>query len=683
MKSLNLIKISIFLAWISSLFANLNAEDEPIQLEELVIVGENTDSGKVTSEYRHLDHEKLNWQNPSEILQLVPGIHISQHSGGAKAHQIFLRGFDAGHGHDLGGYLDGIPLNQPSHIHGEGYLDLHFLIPESLDGIETHRGNYTARFGNFSNAGTMELTSKIWNDQNAFQVETGSFGHQRALIQSENWYNLNLEAEHSDGFTDPGKKDAVRFNLSDTIDTSDDSWRWALHGFATNYSAADIVPSSLVQTGGVSRYGAIDNDSGGSTRLLMAGAERHRHIGDIAEDSSAYLGYTKTEIFSNFTYYLNDPVRGDQTGQKDERIWAGFRLNRSQEREKFGKTLQLRYGGDFRMDHADQSIDRTENRVSYDTVNDYRFSLYQPGLYGEASSELIKSWVFSIGLRADLLYFDVSGQQDEESLNLITNQVTVNQDVSRSADVLYYYLSPKAGLRWEIVAPQKNHTLTSLHWSAHAGRSRTSPQASHVAQGTVDDLPETDMVETNLSWAFLEGKMVLNSGVWMATKNSEIVFDPESGISTTQGSSTRHGVDLEARFEPRPDLYFFINYYNTKAEFDDTNAPVPGTPEKILGGGLTWKGSSISITASLRHVASRPLEQGQNARSSTLSNLTIQKNWSNWILKASAQNLFDREWDDSAFYYESRPTPTALASDDYHYTPGAPFNFKLGLSHLF
>ncbi|CAN0329520.1 unnamed protein product, partial [Phaeothamnion confervicola] len=312
---------------------------------------------------------KLRPTNTSQdILRMVPGLFIAQHAGGGKAEQIFLRGFDIDHGTDINLEVDGLPVNMVSHAHGQGYSDLHFLIPELVQLVDFDKGPYFADKGDFTTAGYVSFQTRNSLDKNFFKAEGGQFGTFRGVgginlfpKGSKQSGYIASEFYRSDGYFE-SPQDFKRFNVSGKYSnqfTATDRITFGASFFNSNWDASGQIPERAVKSGDISRFGSLDNTEGGKTGRVNAYV-KHTHLfgGGSTFDQQAYAVHYNFNLFSNFTFFLNDPINGDQIQQKESRMIYGYKANYHTSGNLFGKELLSHVGGGFR----------------YDDVNDIRLS---------------------------------------------------------------------------------------------------------------------------------------------------------------------------------------------------------------------------------------------------------------------------------------------------------------------
>ena len=296
-------------------------EEQPSSLAPVVVTAPPPVSSSSEVFIPGKDFELLPQGRPADLLRLIPGFVISQHQGGGMAEQYLLRGFDADHGTDVALFVDGLPVNLRSHAHGQGYADLHFLIPETVARLDGFKGPYFVEYGDFATAGAVNFVLRDFVEENYAEASGGSYGTQRyltllsptrdalkTLIAAE-YYRSDGPFEHPNGYN--------RFNIlgkaKATLTAGMDLSGWASYYWASWHGSGEI-PVRAVRAGMLSRFGAIDANEGGQTQRANLNLDWNWRL-DEAQTIAVrgYGSYYTLDLFNNFTFYLNDPVNGDMT----------------------------------------------------------------------------------------------------------------------------------------------------------------------------------------------------------------------------------------------------------------------------------------------------------------------------------------------------------------------------------
>ena len=327
--------------------------------DSLVGIAESATQGTVGA--REIEDRPI--LRSGEVLETIPGVIITQHAGGGKANQYFLRGFNLDHGTDIAISLDGMPLNLPSHAHGEGYSDMNTVIPELVERADFQKGPYYADVGNFGSAGSANVVYFKTLPQNFFRVEGGMYGYGRAVFgASQKLGSGSLlyggEVYHDDG---PWKHpdDYYKFNGVLTYSQGGDADGFSItaRGYHGKWNSSDQIPDNAVPLVGF--FGALNPDDGGNSQRYSLQAEWHRQDANSATKIMAYGFYYDLDLFSDFTYYLTDPIRGDQFEQKDRRWVTGVDARHTIFSQWFGRKVENTFGLQVRNDWVNNGLYQT------------------------------------------------------------------------------------------------------------------------------------------------------------------------------------------------------------------------------------------------------------------------------------------------------------------------------------
>ena len=354
---------------------------EPIEmLDPLVVTGKAEDIlGEVASANEgRANNEELS-QRPTvrrgELLEVIPGVIVTQHAGGGKANQYFVRGYNLDHGTDFHVGLDGMPANYRTHSHGQGYADINFIVPEFIDHLTYFKGPFKASFGDLSTAGGAEYELFDRLPQGMLSLTYGSDDYAR-LLYGDSWdigsgsLSFGLEYTHENG---PWlrENDYNRYNLFAKYHQGDEDNYFSITGLAHTgeWNSSDQIPLRAVQSGMLDRFGAIDDTTGGETSRYSLSTRWQRSDDRGTTHLDAWVGAYDLELFSNFTYFLNDPVRGDQFEQNESRIFAGLNLWHRWDYQIGGMESKSTLGFQTRNDFInDIGLHLTEQRQRYRTI---------------------------------------------------------------------------------------------------------------------------------------------------------------------------------------------------------------------------------------------------------------------------------------------------------------------------
>jgi outer membrane receptor for Fe3+-dicitrate len=642
-------------------------------LEELVLRKEINALQTITR--IELDLNPVN--NSQEILRKVPGLFIGQHAGGGKAEQIFLRGFDIDHGTDITLSVDGMPINMVSHAHGQGYSDLHFVIPETINKIDFGKGPYYVNQGDFNTAGYVNFATKTRINKNMVSVGYGDFNSIRTvgmfnLLENSKTDDAYVAVEYieTDGpFESP--QNFNRLNLFAKYNTflqGKDRLTLTASHFTSSWDASGQIPEREVENGNITRFGAIDDTEGGFTSRTNLNIQLNKTLSDesIFKANAFYSKYD-FELFSNFTFFLEDAVNGDQIRQFEDRDVFGMNakiINTKKYGEveaKFTKGIGLRY--DL---IADNQLSRTKNRQ--ELLERIQFGdIKQTNMYAFFNSE------FEIGK------FKISPAVRIDYFNFL-----YNDNLSDSYETLS---KTKA-----IVNPKLNFLYAqndNLQWFLKSGIGFHSNDARVVLQENADKiLPRAYGLDFGNIWKPTKN-LVLNTAAWYLLSEEEFVYVGDAGIVEPSGKSERYGLDLGIRYQFTDHIFFDTDATLTKARSLENIAGedyVPLAPSFTMSGGLSFSNlGNFSGGFRYRYLADRPANEDNSivADGYLVSDLNINYKMKDIIFGISVENIFDVAWNETQFATESRLQNEANSVEEIHFTPGTPFFAKATITYQF
>lgn len=654
------------------------AQDPPQELAELVVTGraevllEAADAA-AQGLVEAAEIEARPWLRTGELLEVVPGVIVTQHSGTGKANQYFLRGFNLDHGTDFALSYDGMPVNLPSHGHGQGYADLNFVIPELVAAVEYRKGPYYPSAGDFASAGAAALRSfdalpygfaKFGAGDDAFGrlvvADSPALGNGRLLY--------GFAAEHGDG---PWQRpeNAVKFNALLKYSAGDARDGWSLQPmlYSGAWDATDQVPQRAVDSGALSPLSTLDRSDGGeSSRLALIG-NWWRGGGDSMTRANAYLSYYRLDLFSNFTYFLHDPVRGDQFEQVDRRLVGGGGLSHELDGAWFGAETAHTVGLQARLDYVPVvGLYATRARQRLSTVREDRVRESSLGLYYENRTQWIDGLRSLAGLRADAYSFDVGNRTGGSS--------------GGENDAI---LSPKLGL---IAGPWAD---TEFYANAGLGFHSNDARGVTAAVAAADPLVRSAGGELGLRSAPLDGWNTTLS-LWLLELDSELLFVGDAGTTAASRPSRRHGLEWANFYAVADWLTLDADVSLSRARFTDPDPAgdrVPGAIEAVVAAGATVEDpSGLFGSLRLRHFGPRALVEDDTVRSSasTLLNLRAGYHAARWSLYLDVLNLLNSAGHDIDYYYASRlPGEPAAGVEDVHFHPVEPRSFRVYLELRF
>jgi outer membrane receptor protein involved in Fe transport len=619
---------------------------------------------------------------PSDVLRLTPGLIIGQHHGGGKGDQILFRGFDSDHGTDFAVFVDGIPVNIVSHAHGQGYADLHWLIPETIDRVEIYKGPYFAHLGDFATSGAMNIITKRRDKDSSFSIAGGSYNTQRyvgVLSPPEGTPltpYLAFEAYHNDG---PFKSENnynrfnvfSKFNLFSSA-TSNLSFLGTF--FKTYWDASGQIPARAVREGTLGGFGTLDPSEGGKSErqnlsFIYNYADAHQSF-----RAQTWASWYRLQLWSNFTFFLNFPVEGDGIEQNDKRFLTGNNIDYRRNYRLWGMPMETFAGFQSRFDHARVGLFNQTNRARRDTVSNNDIEQTNLGWFAQQEIRPTEWLRAQFGLRLDNFWFDVDQKGDPAA---VENPISGNAYDS--------IVSPKVNL---ILTPFKDTDyVKGTNLFVNFGTGFHSNDARVIVQDDKKEIPRYIGGELGFRSRFWD-KVDLSLAYWRAHLESELVFVGDAGTFEPSGKSRRQGMESEIRYDIFPWLAYDLDLAYTWSRMVESGGHVPLAPRFTAFSGLTARlDSGVQSRLQVRHVGSRYGTEDTNlkTRAYTIFDLLLKYEWSRYEVFVSLENLANTEWRSAETFFESRrslaePIEGVL---DSHFTPGDPFTVRAGLTiHL-
>jgi len=660
--------------------ADISAHPTEETLEELVVTGRREHlAGEARSASEgvvgQMDLAIRPLLRPGDVLEAVPGLIVTQHSGSGKSNQMFLRGFNLDHGTDFSTAIDGMPINLRSHGHGQGYTDINFLIPETVARINFVKGPYHAELGDFSSAGGAEIeTADVFSNQLAWTA--GENGFHRGLAMGSLTAGSTrlagaLEVQRYDGAWTDVDEDVKKLNGLIKLGGGDDAARWqttVMH-YDNKWNAADQIPERAVAAGIISPLGSIDTTLGGDTRRSSLSGEVQRSRGDHTTRWTAYLIDYEMNLYSNFTYRLDDPARGDQFQQVDDRIILGGSYHHHWNPSD---TLQHRWGVAVQHDDIGTvGLYRTLARERTGIVRQDAVEETSLGAHYEAIWSLSPRWRAVLGARADHFRFDVDAEDPRNS--------------GTERDTL---ISPKASLIYR--------TSPDTDWYASAGKGFHSNDARGVTQqvdpvtgeavSSVDPLVSSRGAELGVKTQWQQ-RWNLAAALWYLELDSELLFVGDAGTTEATRPSERWGLELNNFWMIDEVWSLEADIAWTDARFSDDAVEgrhVPGALETVASATLSAQTPAGWFGAlRVRYVDGAPLiEDGSvTAHSATLAHLSLGRAGQRYALRADVLNLLDSDDRDIEYFYLSRLAGEPLEGvEDRHFHRFEPRQVRVTLT---
>ena len=617
---------------------------------------------------------------PGELVEVVPGMMATQHSGSGKANQYFLRGFNLDHGTDFSGMVDGVPLNLPSHGHGQGYLDLNSIIPELVDIVEYGKGPYHAEMGDFSSAGFVKFHTKHKMDKGLIKFGYGENDYYRGVLANSHQLGKGdlLYGAEVNFYEGPWDKEESlnKFNglLRYTVDEGYKGYAIVGTAYHSNWDSTEQIPNRAVEQG-FSRLGTIDPSSGGDMERYSLSSSWWLQSEYGETELSAYAVYSNFNLYSNFTYFLNDQTNGDQITQRDQRYIFGGEAKHTKYDDWFNLDVKNTVGLQIRHDYIPNvALYKSREREILSTVTEHEVSQTSIGIYLENEVQWAEKFKSILGLRGDFYLYDV------ESHNIAVNS-------GQTDDAQF---SPKLSF---IAGPwYDTEYYFNMGYGFHSNDARGTTIQQDPETGApasqVDPIASTRGAEVGLRNQYIPG-LVTTISLWWLELDSELVFVGDGGSTEASGKSQRYGLEISNYYKPFDWLTLDFDVALSQSEF--TNAPasekeVPNSVGRTISGGATVdfpNGLFGSIRA--RHFGDMPLTEDGSvyADSTTVINLGTGFRYKDYRLELNVLNLFDSGDTDIAYYYESRLAGESAGVNDTISHPVEPRTIRMQASVSF
>ncbi len=663
----------------SSAYAH-DPDAQELEIPEVSVIGERPVAASSQQFIPDKEYLLQPQGRPAQVLRLIPGFLAVEHSGGAgKADQYFLRGFDADHGTDVAFFADGMPINLRSHGHGQGYTDLNFIIPETIEGLDVNKGAYLPEYGDFATAGAVNFRTRDVVKEGVVQSAGGQFSTTRNLLMFSPTTEKVRTLIAAEGYYTNGPFQSdnryFRANLFGKL-TTNLSGRDELSITGTyhkaQWNASGEIPLRAVNDGSLDRFGAIDPSEGGKTTRSTAKLKYHYDTMSGGQFfANAYVQYYQLDLYTNFTYFQNDPVNGDGIVQSDRRVMYGGDFGYKQRGETFGLPSTGTIGFQARVDdiHAKLGTQTTRVMTGTTTDTDILEASYAPFVKAEVQPA---SWLrLAGGLRGETFTFDVRNRC----------ATCAEQPAGRKSS--------------GVVLPKMNVILgpwASTEFFANYGEGYHSNDArSAVATGS-SPLARARSYEVGVrSKPLGDDGVELIATLWRLDLKSELVFVGDEGTTEIRGATRREGVEVAARGQVWGPLYFNGSVTWTKAEFRTGDA-IPLAPEVTAYGALLLKWPE-GLTSQLQatYLGVRPLIEDRSIKSPAWIDFDLSERYQLPIKLPHGrmeaflfiQNLFNTKWEQATFAFSSQLRNEAAAVNDIHFVPGNPRTFMGGLAWYF
>ena len=612
----------------------------------------------------------------AELMEVIPGMIATQHSGPGKANQYFLRGFNLDHGSDFSTYFDGMPVNWRTHAHAQGYMDLNFIIPELIQRLDFQKGPYFANTGDFSLAGSNRMVTYDTLEEGFSELTLGSKNEIRLLTANsfevgDGDFLYAIEHQQTNGFFDL-EQDVRKYNalLKYTGDIFNIPSRITFSAYDSIWTSTNQIPERAVKNGLIDRFGFIDPDLGGdSYRYSLTGSFELNNWELNLYTSSYYMS-----LINNPTYFLNDSINGDEFEQEDERILLGGSLVNEVETEMFGLPVRRTIGADLRYDDVSElNLFYTVNRNRIGSLREDEAQQLSLGSFADLQFSLTDRLRASVGLRLDFYDFEVDALRAQ-------NSGSKNESLWQ----------PKVNIAYEV---NENLELYANYGEGfHSNDARAAINTIDPATGnpsdTLDILVQGEGSELGFRYDTLEGFNF--SLAWFELDlDSELVFVGDAGTTEPSDPSRRNGIELNSFWEFTEALVF--DFAATKSDGHFRGLPsgensIPDAHDLVVAAGLTYHNPN-GWTSSLRvrHFDDAALTEDESVKkdSSTLVHFGVSYAQESWELGLDIINLLDQEDDDIAYWFESRMIGETASFEDIHFHPSNPRAVRALLKYKF
>lgn len=646
--------------------------EAPINLDQIVISTQNNSLNQIS----RIDLQNNPVNSSQEVLRKIPGLFIAQHAGGGKAEQIFLRGFDIDHGTDINISVDGMPVNMVSHAHGQGYSDLHFLIPETIERVDFSKGPYYADKGNFTTAGYIAFQTKESLGNSMAAVEYGQFNTIRTmgmfdLLPAGGKHQAYLAGEYL--LTDGPFESSQNFNRINLMGKytvnlpNNDKLSLLASHFDSKWDASGQIPQRAVDAGLITRFGAIDDTEGGFTSRSNIALNHTKNLsGNSFIKSNVFYSHYDFELYSNFTFFLEDPENSDQIRQVEDRNIFGFQSAYFHQFQPEGLDINLQAGIGLRYDQVnDNELSRTKDRKT--TLERIALGdINESNLYSFVNTEFdFGNFLINPGLRLDYFKFDYVDQ-------LTTAYSTLSQDKVMVSPKLNFIYNPSNS--WQV--------FLKSGVGFHSNDTRVV-----VAQSGEEILPAAYGVDLGTVWKPFP-RLWFNTALWYLYLQQEFVYVGDAGIVEPSGKTRRTGVDFGLRYQISDNFFFDsdINYTLARAIDEPEGADyIPLAPDLTAVGGIVYQSEGFSGGLRYRYIKDRPANEDGSitALGYFLTDLNANYTFGNTTFSLIIDNLFDVEWNEAQFATESRLRGEPAPVEELHYTPGTPFFVRGKVSFRF
>jgi hypothetical protein len=638
-------------------------------------VAESANAGLVTQQQL----EARTVYRPGETLEAVPGLIVSQHSGEGKANQFYLRGVNLDHGTDLRTTVDGMLVNQRSHAHGQGWTDLNFMIPELVNRLDYRKGPYYASEGDFASAGAASVVYANKLDQGIASIGFGQKGYRRAMLADSPAFGSGnllyaLELFHNDGpFVHPDDYRKINGVLRFGQGNEANGFNVTAMAYRGKWNATDQIPKRAVDAGSVGRFDSIDPTDGGMAHRYSLSGAWHQTSAAGSTNINAYVIHNKLDLYSNFTYFLNDPVNGDQFNQADRRTTAGLNASHTLPTPMFGKESATTVGLQLQNDNSFNALYNTVARQRLSTTREDHIAESSAGVYLENSTKWADKFRTVAGIREDFYRFNVKSDNP-------ANSGKVNESIA----------SPKLSLIFGPWAKTEYYFNVGSGFHSNDARGTTitvDPKAPATAAGRVPGLVRSKGVEVGARTEIVPG-LQSSLSLYKLDFDSELIFAGDAGSTQASRPSRRVGVEFNNYYKATKWLTLDTDLAFARARFRDSDPVgnrIPGAVEGVASIALAVDNIGPYFGAlQLRYFGPRPLIEDNSVRSNSSTTLNGRIGYRispKMRVELEGFNLANRQLSAIDYYYPSRlaSEPAGASTSDIHFHPIESRSFRITL----
>jgi outer membrane receptor protein involved in Fe transport len=617
-----------------------------------------------------------------ELMEVVPGLIVTQHSGDGKANQYFLRGFNLDHGTDLATTVDGVPVNMPTHGHGQGYTDINFVIPELVRSIEYRKGTYYAETGNFSAAGAVNLRYRDELDAPLVVLEGGADNYSRALLAGSpelagGKLLFGFDYAHIDGpwqLEENYRKRNGMLRYSRDL-AGDRHFNVTAQVYEGDWRSTDQIPLRAVEAGLLNRFGTVNPTDGGSSHRYSLSADGSTPFANGQLHALAYAVDYGLDLISDFTYFT-DPKDGDQFEQLDDRRVYGGEVSWLEPFQWLGRDQELLTGLQTRIDDIGKvALYRTKERERIDTVREDSVRQASYSAYASVQTRWSDVVRTTVGLRGDYFDFDVNANLRDNS--------------GRASDSI---VSPKFALVFGPWARTEFFFDVGNGFHSNDARGTTitvDPSDGVTPASRVDALVKGTGADIGVRTALIPN-MQITASLWALDLDSELLFVGDAGTTEASRASERRGIELAAIWNPVSWLIIDSDLAWSRARFSEADPAgdrIPGAVESVASIGVAvdhpngWFGG-----ARFRHFGEAPLIEDDSVRSDPTTIVNLEAGYrigKRYKLSAAVYNVFDSNDNDITYFYESQLANEIAPVADIHFHPVEPRTVRFTLSGTF